>query len=289
LDGDLRWATNGTDGTDGTDGTAGTRGARGTAGTRGARGMASAAGARDGLPYTVLSCSISMDGYIGTAAGGRLTLSNAQDLDRVDAVRAACDAILVGAATLRGDDPRLLVRDPDRRARRVAVGRAATTVKVTVTDRAALDPDAAFFTTGLAKLVYCSSAAAPKARAGLGSVATVVDAGSPIRMRSVSTDLHHRGIRTLLVEGGGAVHTQFLSDDLADELHLVMAPVFVGDSRARRFVDDGRFPWHPDRRATLADVQKIGDVVLLRYALSDRFRGDLFDPQSPMRNTAGVR
>jgi 5-amino-6-(5-phosphoribosylamino)uracil reductase len=74
-----------------------------------------------------------------------------------------------------------------------------------------------------------------------------------------------------MVEGGGTIHTQFLTDGLADELHLVVAPFFVGDSRATRFVADGRFPWHPDRPARLADVQRIGEVVLLRYALSPRF------------------
>jgi 5-amino-6-(5-phosphoribosylamino)uracil reductase len=46
----------------------------------------------------------------------------------------------------------------------------------------------------------------------------------------------------------------------------------VGDSRARRFVGDGEFPWNADRRATLAEVRQIDDVVLLRYALSPRFR-----------------
>jgi 5-amino-6-(5-phosphoribosylamino)uracil reductase len=74
-----------------------------------------------------------------------------------------------------------------------------------------------------------------------------------------------------MVEGGGSLHTQFLTGDLADELQLVVAPFFVGDSRAPRFVDDGCFPWHPGRRATLADVRRIEDVVLLRYALSSRF------------------
>jgi len=53
-----------------------------------------------------------------------------------------------------------------------------------------------------------------------------------------------------MVEGGSCVHTQFLTGDLADELHLVVAPLFVGDSRAHRFVGDGKFPWGPDRRAT---------------------------------------
>jgi 5-amino-6-(5-phosphoribosylamino)uracil reductase len=90
-------------------------------------------------------------------------------------------------------------------------------------------------------------------------------------MRAVSEDLSARGVDRLMVEGGGTVHTQFLTADLADELQLVVAPLFVGDSRARRFVSDGRFPWNLDRRATLADVRQIGDVALLRYALSSRF------------------
>jgi len=53
---------------------------------------------------------------------------------------------------------------------------------------------------------------------------------------------------------------------------LVFPPFFVGDSRAPRFVSDGRSPWNPARRATLAEVRRIDDVVLLRYALSARFR-----------------
>jgi 5-amino-6-(5-phosphoribosylamino)uracil reductase len=112
------------------------------------------------------------------------------------------------------------------------------------------------------------------ARSRLGPVATVVDGGQPVEMRRISEDLGSRGVQRLMVEGGGMVHTQFLTDNLADELQLVVAPFFVGDSRAPRFVSDGLFPWNPDRRATLAEVCQIGDVVLLRYALSSRFWAD---------------
>jgi 5-amino-6-(5-phosphoribosylamino)uracil reductase len=141
-----------------------------------------------------------------------------------------------------------------------------------VTEGAKLDPCGDFFATGVTeKLVYCASGTVSEARDLLGPVATVIDAGDPVVMRWVSEDLHSRGVHRLMVEGGGTVHTQFLSSGLADELHLVVAPFFVGDSRARRFVDDGRFPWSPDRRATLVDVRRIDDVVLLRYALSPRF------------------
>ncbi|MGH3448281.1 MAG: RibD family protein [Nocardioidaceae bacterium] len=225
------------------------------------------------LPYTVLSCSMSLDGYIDRATGPRLVLSNDADLDRVDAVRAGCDAILVGAATVRNDNPRLLVKSPERVAERRARGLSPTPTKVTVTERAKLDPDAAFFGTGdTDKLVYCVGQTAAGARDLLGGVATVVDAGRQVRMRWVSEDLRRRGVRRLLVEGGGTVLTQFLTEDLADELHLTVAPFFVGDSQARRFVDDGGFPWHAGRRGTLAQTLQIGDVAFLTYALSPRFR-----------------
>jgi 5-amino-6-(5-phosphoribosylamino)uracil reductase len=226
-------------------------------------------------PYTLLSCGMSIDGYLDSATRTRLTLSNDIDLDRVDAVRASCDAILVGAATVRNDNPRLLVRSHARRAERVASGRYSSPMKVTVTGRAGLDACSDFFTTGDSpKLVYCTSATVSEARDRLEHVATVIDGGQPVDMRRMSEDLFTRGVQRLMVEGGGLVHTQFLTADLADELHLVIAPFFVGESAARRFVGDGRFPWNPDRRATLAEVRRIGDVVLLRYALSDRFRLD---------------
>jgi 5-amino-6-(5-phosphoribosylamino)uracil reductase len=222
-------------------------------------------------PYTLLSCSVSIDGYIGSPVS-RLLLSNDADFDRVDAVRASCDAILVGANTVRLDNPRLLVRSQARRDERTARGLAPSPMKVTVTRRAELDAGSAFFTTGDAeKLVYCASARVADARARLGPVATVVDGGQPVEMRTISEDLGERGVQRLMVEGGGKVHTQFLTDDLADELQLVVAPFFVGDSRATRFVSDGHFPWNPERRARLAEVRQIGDLVLLRYALSPRF------------------
>ena len=223
-------------------------------------------------PYTILSCGMSLDGYLDAADNERLVLSNEADLQRVDAVRAECDAIMVGAATVRNDNPRLLVRSPALRQRRTARGLAETPMKVTITERADLDPCSSFFATGDSeKLVYCPSSAIPAARRRLGTVATVVDGGQPVDLAGLSQALFDRGDRRLMVEGGGRVHTQFLTADLADELHLVIAPFFVGNSRAHRFVGDGAFPWHPGLREVGAATRQIGDVVLLRYALSSRF------------------
>jgi 5-amino-6-(5-phosphoribosylamino)uracil reductase len=227
-------------------------------------------------PYTVLSCALSLDGFLDAGTRERLVLSNAEDLDRVDGVRATCDAILVGAQTVRVDDPRLLVRSDARRAERVARGLPPTPTKVTVTGSGRLDPGAAFFGVGTAdRLVYCRTGAAGTLRRGLGAAATVVplcaDRTDRVDLALVCDDLARRGVRRLLVEGGSGVHTQFLASGLADELQLVIAPIFVGDPGAHRFVGPGSFPWHPGHRATLVDVRPIGDVALLRYALSDRY------------------
>ncbi|MGC4109469.1 MAG: dihydrofolate reductase family protein [Nocardioides sp.] len=223
-------------------------------------------------PYTVLSCSMSIDGYIDGASESRLMLSNDLDFDRVDQVRAGMDAILVGATTVRNDNPRLLVRDEARRRERLDQGLSEQPVKVTVTQRGLLDISQRFFADdGARKLVYASSRVAPELERRLGARSEVVDAGDPVPMTGLVRDLGRRGVGRLMVEGGGAVHTQFLAEDLADELHLVVAPFFVGEPAARRFVGEGHFPWHPGRRATLAETRQLGDVVLLRYALSDRF------------------
>jgi 5-amino-6-(5-phosphoribosylamino)uracil reductase len=215
---------------------------------------------------------MSLDGYVSGPTPGRLVLSGEADFDRVDTVRASCDAILVGAETIRRDDPRLLVRAEERRSRRVSCGLPPSPTKVTLTSEGKLDPAAQFFTAGdTDRLVYCGSSAFDDVVARLGQVATVVDAGQPTDLTRIVEDLHGRGVRRLMVEGGQTLHTQFLTAGLADELHLVVAPFFVGDTRARRFVGDGAFPWHAKSRARLVEARPVGDVVLLRYALSERF------------------
>ena len=219
-------------------------------------------------PHVLLSCAMSIDGYIDDVTDRRLLLSNDEDFDRVDAERAKVDAILVGASTIRQDNPRLLVRSSERQAARIADGRTASPAKVTLTASGDLDPESNFFTSGdVEKLVYCPTSALEKTRARLADISTavVVDAGESLDLSQLLADLAMRGIDRLMVEGGQTVHTEFLTSGLVDELQLVVAPFFVGDSRAPRFVASGAFPWTTDNRMKLESVHQIGEVVLLRY------------------------
>lgn len=219
-------------------------------------------------PHTVVSCAMSLDGYIDDAGPERLRLSNDDDFDEVDEERAASDAILVGAGTLRADNPRLLVRSAERRRRRASGGATEHPTKVVLTASGTLDPTARFFTTGdAAKLVYAESGGSATATQTLHRVpeTAVVDAGSPLDPAAVLADLARRGVRRLLVEGGSRVHTLFLTAGLVDELRLAVAPFLIGDAAAPRFVDDGAFPNGPSRPLRLAETRAVGDMAVLRY------------------------
>ncbi|MBV1856136.1 RibD family protein [Catellatospora tritici] len=221
-------------------------------------------------PYVLLEAAMSLDGYLDDGSAHRLLLSSPEDFARVDRQRAAVDAILVGAATIRADNPRLLVRSPELRQQRLDRGEPETPAKVTISGSGALDPAAPFFTTGAcAKIVYVPDAVAAQARATLGGVADVVAAGDPVSLPELLADLHRRGVRRLMVEGGGTIHTQFLAQGLVDEIELSVAPFFVGDSAAPRFVGDAAFPFGPGRRMRLADAGRNGDCAYLRYLLTN--------------------
>jgi 5-amino-6-(5-phosphoribosylamino)uracil reductase len=212
------------------------------------------------MPYVVVSCAVSVDGFIDDAEPARLLLSDAADFDRVDGVRASCDAILVGATTLRRDDPRLRVRSPERQQERVARGLSPQPLKVTISGSGDLSPGLRFFSGGGA-VVYTTSLGAGR----LGDRDGVVDLGASVALPAVLADLAGRGVRRLMVEGGQSVLTRFLTEGLVDEIQLAVAPVLVGAVDAPRFVGPGRFP---GGRMRVAEVRPVGDLVLIRYLLA---------------------
>jgi 5-amino-6-(5-phosphoribosylamino)uracil reductase len=220
-------------------------------------------------PYVLLSAAMSADGYLDDASPRRLVLSGPEDLDRVDAVRAGCDAIMVGAGTIRADNPRLLVRDERRREQRRQRGEPPSPVKVTVTSTGALDPDAAFFAAdGVGKLVYATAASAGPLTERLADRAVVIGLMTGTGLPEVLADLAGRGIGRLMIEGGASVLGQALSEGLADELQLAVAPVFVADPAAPRLLGRRAVPG----RMRLAGLERAGDVAVLRYLTGGQAR-----------------
>jgi 5-amino-6-(5-phosphoribosylamino)uracil reductase len=221
-------------------------------------------------PYVLLSVAISIDGYIDDTSPDRLLLSNDTDFDRVDEVRAGIDAILIGATTMRKDNPRLLINSPQRRAARIAHGLPEYPLKVTVTAGGDLDPSLKFWHHGGRKVVFTIDGTVKKIRESLGDLAEVISTGPALDWGIVLDNLGERGVGRLMVEGGGTIHTQFMAQDLADELHLAIAPLLVGKADAPRFLYPAVYPGRTTNRMRLLETRAVGDVVLLRYAVKER-------------------
>ncbi|MES9558789.1 MULTISPECIES: dihydrofolate reductase family protein [unclassified Streptomyces] len=221
-------------------------------------------------PYVLLSAATSVDGYLDDTSSDRLLLSNSEDFDRVDQVRAGVDAILIGANTMRRDNPRLLVNSEERRAKRVADGKPAFPLKVTVTASGNLDADLKFWHHGGEKLVFTVDSAVEKVRATLAGLADVVSVGPELDWGQVLDELGRRGVGRLMVEGGGTIHTQLMAQNLADEVHLAVAPLLVGQADAPQFLGAADYPGGSTARMRLLEARALGDVVLLRYAPKER-------------------
>ena len=213
-------------------------------------------------PYVLLSAAMSADGYIDDASPRRLILSGPEDLDRVDGERARCDAIMIGAQTVRRDNPALLVRSAERRQERQSRGLPASPVKVTITESGLLDPQARFFAAdGTGKLVYAAANTAADLRPKLGDRAEVISMPGRPGLAWVLADLAERGVGKLMVEGGARLLSQALTAGLADEFQLAVAPVFVADPAAPRLLALAPRPG----RMVLAGTLQAGDVAVLRY------------------------
>ena len=212
---------------------------------------------------------MSVDGCLDAPGPQRLVLSGDADLDRVDAERSEAEAIMVGAGTIRRDNPRLVIRSAGRRAGRRGRGLPENPGRVTLTAGGGLDPAARFFdaTGGAAPVVYCAAAAAPGLQQRLNDAAEVIAVPPPMELGAILADLARRGVHRLLVEGGAQLGREFLAQGLVDELALTVAPFFVGAAAAPRFAGPAVYPHGPARPMHLAEVRQLDDIVLLRYLL----------------------
>ena len=164
------------------------------------------------------SVALSGDGYMDDRSPRRLILSTPSDWREVMRLRAWADAILVGAETVRRDDPSLTVRDEALRRERLAANRPADPAKVTLSRSLRLAPASNFFTAGSgARIVFTDNAAASP----LETAAEIVRIPDLSAARII-TELEKRGFERLLVEGGPRTLGLFFAEGLVDTLRMAV-------------------------------------------------------------------
>jgi 3,4-dihydroxy 2-butanone 4-phosphate synthase/GTP cyclohydrolase II len=178
--------------------------------------------ARPRRPYVVVKYAQTLDGRIATSTGDSRWISGEEERRASHALRAACDAVLVGVGTVLADDPRLTVRMvPGASPIRVVVDSA---LRIPDTARVLADDAATTILTTRAS----SAARRDELRARDVSVLVVPAGRDGVDLEAALEALHAAGVRSLLVEGGARVITSSLSSGLADRLVVAIAPRVLG-------------------------------------------------------------
>jgi GTP cyclohydrolase II len=173
-------------------------------------------------PHVVLKYAQTMDGRIATSTGDAKWISGEPERRVAHAMRAGCDAVLVGARTLLQDDPQLTVRMvPGASPMRVVLD---STLRTPLTAKV-LSDDAA-------TLILCRPDADPARRRELAATGVMVRevAGGPegLRIPEVLRLLRSLGVASLLVEGGGRVITSMLQAGAVDRVVVSVSPTIIG-------------------------------------------------------------
>jgi riboflavin-specific deaminase-like protein len=179
-------------------------------------------------PWCVAQLGQSLDGCVATLSGDSYFVTGAESLLHLHRLRALCDAVLVGAGTVAADNPQLTTRRvPGPQPTRVVLDPGAR-----------LDGRARVFTDAQAPTLWlCDARHADAARAAQAGAAEVLalegllDASGTWQPARVVATLAARGLHRLFVEGGGVTVSRFLGAGCLDRLHLVVAPVLIGNGR----------------------------------------------------------
>ena len=215
-------------------------------------------------PRVILSAAVSVDGKIATVQGDT-GLSSRADRRRVHLLRSRADAILIGKNTLELDDPLLTAR--------LAGGR--NPVRVILDSRGTISSGSKILrTSGSVPTIIAVTKRISEddmLRLRRSPAEVVVCGTEEVDIRALLADLHTRGIRLLLVEGGGIINWYFVKHGLADEVIVTVAPYLVGGQSAASLIRGAGFPSIADSaRLRLRSVSRFKDEVVLEYAIRQK-------------------
>jgi 2,5-diamino-6-(ribosylamino)-4(3H)-pyrimidinone 5'-phosphate reductase len=220
-------------------------------------------------PFVFINVAMTADGKIDTFQRKGSAISSPRDRERVDQLRAAADAVMVGGRTLLGEDPKLTVKSSALREQRIARGLAPNPMKVGVVTQANLREDSKFLTTGPADIVIFTTRRTSKRHISLltsRGVDVYVDDDRRVNLSSALATLKDLDVNRLMVEGGSRLNFELMRLALVDEVSVYVAPMIFGGESAPTLAAGAGLERSEAISLTLIDVEKWEDGgVLLRY------------------------
>jgi len=213
--------------------------------------------------HVVVNAAMSADGKLSSSRREQIAISGEKDFARVDRLRAASDAIVVGVGTVLADDPHLTVKDERLREDRLERGEDKNPARVVVDSSGRTPSDAAVLDDAANTYVCVSERATADRRERLSNAATVVTAGTErVDLEKALTALEDAGIDQLMAEGGGELIFSLFEAGLVDELRVFIGPTIIGGRDAPTLADgDGFIGEFPD--LSLESLERLDEGVLV--------------------------
>jgi 2,5-diamino-6-(ribosylamino)-4(3H)-pyrimidinone 5'-phosphate reductase len=217
-------------------------------------------------PYVIVNVAVSADGKLSTRERRQVKISGKQDFERVDELKASCDAVMVGIGTVLADDPSLTVKSPERISARVKSGRSEHPVRIVVDSNARTPHDAKILHKGSGKRVIAVAESAHEdVTRSLSYHADIIRAGNEkVDLTLLLEALYQMNIRSLMVEGGGTLIWSLLSAGLVDELFVFTGKIIIGGFNAPTLADGQGFIKETDfprLECIRADVSEDGILI----------------------------
>jgi len=219
-------------------------------------------------PFVFINAAMSADGKISTVERKQTIISGKEDFDRVDSLKAECDAIMVGVGTVLADNPSLTVKSEKRREERKRAGKDENPLRIVVDSKARTPVDAAILNKGEGKrIIAVSEQAIIEDMGRLGEKAGILVCGmEEVDLKHLLYLLWQRGVSRLMVEGGATLNWSLVSQKLVDEIYIYVGNIIIGGGDAPTLVDGKGFV-KDDARVKLAllSADKMDEGVLLRW------------------------
>jgi diaminohydroxyphosphoribosylaminopyrimidine deaminase/5-amino-6-(5-phosphoribosylamino)uracil reductase len=211
--------------------------------------------AADGC-YVLGRLAQSLDGRIATTSGASHWISGQADIVHTHRLRALFDAVVVGAGTVRADDPQLTTREVE----------GPSPVRVVLDTDRRLEAHYRVFREAPQTLLLCATDAPGGDHLGEAPVLRLPRAREGLDIGAVLATLAGRGLRRVFVEGGGITVSRFLAAGALDRLHVTIAPLLIGSGipaftlpEVATLADVLRFDW---------SVHRVGADLLVDIPLS---------------------
>ena len=207
-------------------------------------------------PYVIVSAAVSIDGKLATRTG-RSNLSSKRDLIRVHKLRKTVDAILVGKNTINIDDPLLTVR----------YVQGKNPIRIILDSKGSLSPKSRVIETAkkIPTILVVSENAPRKVERFIAKGVQVIRCGkNKINLKKLLQILGKKGIKRIIVEGGGTTNWYFFKEKLVDEITITIAPYVIGGSTAISLVEGDGFGEIPNS-FKLKKIEKIQNEIILHY------------------------